>query len=188
MIIYWHLFDNHFIVFFISDVIISTVASQITSLMIIYSTVYSCADQGKHQSPVSLAFVRGIHRWPVNSPHKGPVTRKMFPFDDVIISIQTFFVCVWIWCDAVCDVMRWEMWCDVMMWWYGKIRYTIYDIRDMMWCDVMWCDVMWCDMIWYDMIWYDMIWYMITHLPLDKMVAISQTIASDTFSRMKMFV
>ena len=38
----------------------------------------------KRQSSASLAFVRGIHRWPVNSPHKGPVTRKMFPFDDVI--------------------------------------------------------------------------------------------------------
>ena len=34
---------------------------------------------------VSLAFVRGIHRWPVNSQHKGPVTWKMFPFDDVIM-------------------------------------------------------------------------------------------------------
>ena len=30
--------------------------------------------------------MRGIHRWPVNSPHKGPVTRKMFPFDDVIMN------------------------------------------------------------------------------------------------------
>ena len=45
--------------------------------------------QRKHQSFVSLAFVRGIHRWPVNSPHKGPVTRKMFPFDDVIIIAPT---------------------------------------------------------------------------------------------------
>ena len=43
------------------------------------------ADQRKHQSSASLAFVRGIHRWPVNSPHKWPVTRKMFPFDDVIV-------------------------------------------------------------------------------------------------------
>ena len=42
-------------------------------------------DQRKHKSSASLAFLRGIHRWPVNSPHKGPVTRKMFPFDDVII-------------------------------------------------------------------------------------------------------
>ena len=39
----------------------------------------------KHQRSASLAFVRGIHRWPVNSPHKWPVTRKMFPFDDVIM-------------------------------------------------------------------------------------------------------
>ena len=42
-------------------------------------------DQRKHQSSASLAFMRGIHRWPVNSPHKGPLTRKMFPFDDVIM-------------------------------------------------------------------------------------------------------
>ena len=41
--------------------------------------------QRKHQSSASLAFVRRIHRGPVNSPHKGPVTRKMFPFDDVIM-------------------------------------------------------------------------------------------------------
>ena len=47
--------------------------------------VCSGADQRKHQSSASLAFVRGIHRWPVDSPQKGPVTRKMFPFDDVII-------------------------------------------------------------------------------------------------------
>ena len=63
----------------------STMASQITSLTIVYSTVYSGTDERKHQSSMSLAFVRGIHRWPVNSPHKGPVTRKMFPFDKVIM-------------------------------------------------------------------------------------------------------
>ena len=62
-----------------------TMASQITSLTIVYSTVYSEADQRKHQSSASLAFVWGIHRGPVNSPHKWPVTRKMFPFDDVIM-------------------------------------------------------------------------------------------------------
>ena len=61
------------------------IASQITSLTIVYSTVYSDSDQRKHQSSVLLAFVRGIHRRPVNSPHKWPVTRKMFPFDDVIM-------------------------------------------------------------------------------------------------------
>ena len=62
-----------------------TIASQITSLTSVYSTVYSGADQSKHQSSASLAFVWGIHRGPVNSPHKWPVTRKMFPFDDVIM-------------------------------------------------------------------------------------------------------
>ena len=46
----------------------------------------SGADQRKYQGSASLAFVMGIHRWPVDSPHKGPVTWKMFPFDDVIIS------------------------------------------------------------------------------------------------------
>ena len=68
-----------------NDVIMSTMASQITGLTIVYSTVYSDTDQRKHQSSGSLAFVRGIHRWPMNSPHKGPVTQKMFPFDDVIM-------------------------------------------------------------------------------------------------------
>ena len=63
----------------------SATVSQITSLTIVYSNVYSGADHRKHESSVSLAFVRGIHRWPVNSPHKGPVTRKKFPFDDVIM-------------------------------------------------------------------------------------------------------
>ena len=63
-----------------------TIVCQITSLMIVYSTVYSDADERKHQSSASLVFVRGIHRGPVNSPHKWPVTRKMFPFDDVIMN------------------------------------------------------------------------------------------------------
>ena len=69
-----------------SDIIMGAIVFQITSLTIVYSTVYSDADQRKHQSSASLAFVRGIHRGPVNSPHKWPVTRKMFPFDDVIMS------------------------------------------------------------------------------------------------------
>ena len=50
-----------------SDVIMGAMTYQITSLTIVYSTVYSGAYQRKHQSPASLAFVRGIHRWPVNS-------------------------------------------------------------------------------------------------------------------------
>ena len=71
--------------FHYNDVIMETMASQITSLTIVYSTVNSGADQRKHESSASLAFVRGIHRGPVNSPHKWPVTRKMFPFDDFIM-------------------------------------------------------------------------------------------------------
>ena len=62
----------------------------ITSLMFIYSTVYSGPDKRKYQSSTSLAFVRGIHRLPVNSPHKGPVTGKMVPFDeDSMMKIAT---------------------------------------------------------------------------------------------------
>ena len=74
------IFTQHY-----GDVIMGAIASQITSLTVFYSTVYLDADQRKHQSSASLAFVRGIHRGPENSPHKWPVTRKMFPFDDVIM-------------------------------------------------------------------------------------------------------
>ena len=79
------LFAEHY-----DDVTMGTMASKITSLTIVYTTVYSGADQSKHQSSASLAFVWGIHRGPVNSPHKWPVTRKMFPFDDVIMRRSNF--------------------------------------------------------------------------------------------------
>ena len=59
-----------------SDVTMGTIASQITSISIVYLTVSTGADQRKHQSPASLAFVRGIHRGPVNSPHKMPSNAK----------------------------------------------------------------------------------------------------------------
>ena len=68
----------------------SMMASQITSLTIVYPTVYRGTDQRKHQSSASLAFPRGFHRWPVKSPHKWPVTRKMFPSDDVIMMRKIF--------------------------------------------------------------------------------------------------
>ena len=74
--------------FHYSDVIMSAMASQITGVSILYSTICSSTDQSKHQSSASLAFVRGIHRSQVNSPHKGPVTRKMFPFGDVIMFLH----------------------------------------------------------------------------------------------------
>ena len=78
-------FNDALLCFHHSDVIMGATASQITSLTSVFSAVYSDANQRKHQSSASLAFVRGIHRGPVNSPHKWPVTRKMFPFDDVIM-------------------------------------------------------------------------------------------------------
>ena len=68
------------------EIMMSAITSQITSRTIVYSTVYSGADQRKHQSSASLVFLRGIHRWPVNSPHRWPVTRKIFSFDDVIMA------------------------------------------------------------------------------------------------------
>ena len=68
-----------------NDITMGSLASQITSLTIVYSAVYSGADQRKHQSSASLAIVRGIHRGPMNSPHKWAVMRKVFPFDDIIM-------------------------------------------------------------------------------------------------------
>ena len=50
----------------------------------------------KNQHSQSMAFVRGIHQWPVNSPHTGPGTRKMFPLDDVIMNyrkLNWLYVC-----------------------------------------------------------------------------------------------
>ena len=80
-------FTSHGEWWYYSDVMMGAMASQITSLTLVYSIVYSGRDERKHQSTASLVFVRGIHRWPVNSPHKGQVTRKMFPFYDVIMTI-----------------------------------------------------------------------------------------------------
>ena len=79
--IQWTIIISHY-----GDVIMGTIASQTTSLMIVYSTIYSDADQRKYQSSASLAFARGIHWALVNSPYKWPVRRKMFPFDDVIMN------------------------------------------------------------------------------------------------------
>ena len=81
--------------FHYNDVIMSAMASQITSLTIVYLSVNSGVDQRKHQSSASLAFVRGIPRWPVNSPHIGPLTRKMFPFDDVTNHERSFMSCLY---------------------------------------------------------------------------------------------
>ena len=77
------------------------IASQITSLTIVYSTVYSDAVQRKHQSSAPLAFVREIHHGPVNFPHKWPVTRKMFPFDDVIMNYYIWYL---VWFQGKCAI------------------------------------------------------------------------------------
>ena len=71
-----------------SDVIMSTMTSQITGTSIVCSTSCSAADQRKHQRSASLAFVRRILWWPVDSPYKGPVMWKMFPYDDIIMTRQ----------------------------------------------------------------------------------------------------
>ena len=63
-----------------NDVIKSAMASQITGAPTVCSAFCSGAEHRKHQISASLAFVRAIHRWPLDSPHKGPVTRKKVSF------------------------------------------------------------------------------------------------------------
>ena len=74
--------------------------SQITGVSIVCSTVCSGTDQRKYQSSTSLAFVREIPWWQVDSPRKGPVTWKIFPFDDIIMAKvsqhiypELYFIC-----------------------------------------------------------------------------------------------
>ena len=113
--------SNHY-----DNVIMTAMASQITSLAIVYSTVYSGADQRKHRSSASLVFVRGIHRWQVNSPHKGPVTRKMFPFDDVIMHHMTWWRFI-----INCAVRNGIQW--IIIWiWKCRMQYVIHSIRTSM--------------------------------------------------------
>ena len=67
-----------------SVVRMNAMVSQITGVSTACSADCSGADQRKRQSSASLAFVMGIHRWPVDSPHKRPVTRKLLPLDDAV--------------------------------------------------------------------------------------------------------
>ena len=76
-----------------SDVIISAMASQFIGVSVVFSAICSSADQSKHQSSAPMAFVGGIHGWPVDSPLKWPVTRKMFPFDDLIMNDLEWWLC-----------------------------------------------------------------------------------------------
>ena len=77
-----HMFSN---TYHYDDVTTCVMASEITGVSIVCSTVRSGADLRKHQSSTWLVRVRGIHRWPVDSPHKWLVTPKMFPFGDIIM-------------------------------------------------------------------------------------------------------
>ena len=68
------------------DVIVGAMASQITSLTIVYSTVYSGTDQRNIKAPRHWPLCREFtDDWWI--PHKWPVTRKMFAFDDVIMTV-----------------------------------------------------------------------------------------------------
>ena len=86
-----------------NGVIISAMVSQISSITIVYSTVYS---RRRSKEISKLKALRHwplwgeIHRWPVNFPHKGPVTRKKFPFDDVIMHACIVSTCI---LGCVCD-------------------------------------------------------------------------------------
>ena len=86
----------------------------------------------KYQCSASLAFVWRIHWWPVNSPHKWPVTWKIFPFDDVIMWMNNYIAlrgCIYLsmplfqcWlllkqCKNAEDIVH----CMVWWWWYVRV-------------------------------------------------------------------
>ena len=104
--------------FHYNGVIMSAMASQNTNGSVVCLAVYSGGDQRKHQNSASLAFVREIHRWPVDSPHKGPVTRIFFPFDDVIKFLRR---------DNLCSRMEYEVRCISMccIFEVGETRITV---------------------------------------------------------------
>ena len=137
-------------------------ASQITSPTIVYLTVYSGADQRKHQSSTSLAFVWGIYQWPVNSLHNRPVMRKMFPFDDVIMemtkkvkicfySSQNKFSTTRVKCKNMInekyDTPN-QYKSDTLMHFYHQWRLGTQILNDSLWntsCSIYWC---WAVMFW----------------------------------------
>ena len=85
----------------------SMMASQISGVLIVCSTVCSGADQRKHQISTSLAFLSGIQQWLVDSPHKGPLAWKMFPFDDVIWDVFCGLIPWFIFCLSRCSDISW---------------------------------------------------------------------------------
>ena len=101
-----------------SDAIMSAMAYLITGVSIVYSTVCPGVDQIKHQSSASLSFVMRIHQWPVNSPHKGPVTQKMFPFDNLIMNISSagFFI-------HICRIFRFRLRLMIPPYWKWQYKF-----------------------------------------------------------------
>ena len=103
-----------------NDVIMTVMASQIPASRLFTQPFIQGADRRKHQSSAPGAFVRGIRRWPVNSPHKWPVTRKMFPFDDIIMRI----ICVlrfFLLSAGCCVPFNWE----IILCFFSSISITI---------------------------------------------------------------
>ena len=97
----WNMHEHVIDVLYYSDVMMSAMASKIIGVSIVCSTICSSADLRTQQSSVSLAFMR----WPVDSPHKEQVTRKMFPSDDVIKALSWLMLllyCIVPWGEVAC--------------------------------------------------------------------------------------
>ena len=88
------------------DVIMITMASQITSLTVVYSAVYSDADQRKRQSSASLAFVWGIHRDRWIPRTKGQLRGKCFH-----LMTSSWYTVYWIFWERI-RVRQWK-WDDI---------------------------------------------------------------------------
>ena len=170
----------------------TAMASQITGLTIGYSTIYSGTGERKHQSSVSLAFVRGIHRWPVNSPHKWSVTRRKCSFDDVIMmslkqncnSTYTYWVALinsppWTKKAGTLLSIDSKYFLEILMQYHSMVFY----LRCVLTPNVNKC-------------WHSsairksasLRHHALTHLTQDKMAAIPQTIFSYAFSLMKSLI
>ena len=84
-------------------------ASQITRLTIVYSTVYSGADQRKHQTSASLAFVRGIHRWPVKSVFDTLYNLNTQGFQTWISKTYELKLVIWYWYRFMSPANTWSI-------------------------------------------------------------------------------
>ena len=98
----------------------SAMAPQITSLTIVYSTVYSKHRSKKTSKPPVTGLWEGIQWSPVNSSHKGPVTRKMFLFDDVIMCKGEIWgvFCRYKLCSTLVTVIMYAISCYLIVAWW----------------------------------------------------------------------